>query len=109
MSKPLKLVFFIVTGLLELVFLSFVFASNLPRRSADVEAFARYQSAPTKENEQLWLQERQKTQREVTLRKSAGTFLALGNLILIGWVARRWKGASQVRSGITTPENRVDV
>jgi len=84
-----KAILLVVMGLLEVVFLSWIFASNLPRRSADIDAFMRYQSAPTEENEKLWLQERQKTQSEVRLRKSVGACLALGNLLLIVWVARR--------------------
>jgi hypothetical protein len=109
MGKLRKLVFFIVMGLLELVFLSWVFASNLPRRSADLNAFARYQKAPTKENEDLWLKERQKTQNEVILRKSVGICLASGNLILIVWVARRWKRPVQSSHTTRSPEASVDV
>jgi hypothetical protein len=44
----------------ELVFLSWVFGSNLPRRSADIDAFMRYQGAPTERNKDLWLKEREK-------------------------------------------------
>lgn len=81
----------ILLVLLEVVFLSWAFASNLPRRSADVNAFMRYQNAPTEENKALWLKERQTTQSEVNLRVTLGVCLATANLILIGWVARRSK------------------
>jgi len=84
-----KAVSLVVLGFLEVVFLSWIFASNLPRRSADINASMRYQSAPTEENKELWLKERQKTQREVRLRVSLGVCLATGNAFLIGWVARR--------------------
>ncbi len=89
MKKPLKVTLLIVMGLLEIVFLSWIFASNLPRRSAEIEAFVRYQAAPTQENEKLRQQERERTQSEVTLRKSVGACLAVGNVLLVVWVARR--------------------
>jgi hypothetical protein len=79
----------VVLGLLQVVFLSLVFASNLPRRPADIDAFMRYQSAPTEESKELWLKERQNTQREVRLRVSLGVCLAVGDLFLIGWIALR--------------------
>jgi len=84
-----KIVLLVVLGFLEVVFLSWVFASNLPRRSADIDAFMRYQGTPTEENKELWLKERQKTRNEVRLRVSIGVCLGAGNLFLIGWVARR--------------------
>ncbi|PYU43974.1 MAG: hypothetical protein DMG54_10735 [Acidobacteria bacterium] len=84
-----KTVLLLVLGFLEVVFLSWTFASNLPRRSADIDAFMRYQSAPTEENKELWLKERQKTQNEVTLMTSLGVCLAVGNGFLMGWVVRR--------------------
>ena len=89
MWKSLKVMLLVVLGLLEMVFLSWIFASNLPRRSADIEAFARYQTAPTQENEKLWQREREKTQSEVRLRKSVGAGLAAANVLFIVWVARR--------------------
>ena len=106
MRKVPKIIFFAVMGLLELIFLSWIFASNLPRRSADLDALSRYQKTPTKENEELWLHERKNTQNELILRKSVGGCLALGNLILIVWVARKCKRPSQFGG---TTEARVDV
>jgi hypothetical protein len=53
-------VLLVVLGFWELVFLSWVFGSNLPRRSADIDAFMRYQGAPTERNKDLWLKEREK-------------------------------------------------
>jgi len=79
-------------GVFGVVFASWAFASNLPRRSADIETFRRYQSAPTEANKQFWLQERQKTQNEVTWRKYAVVVLAFGNVFLIVWIARRKPG-----------------
>jgi hypothetical protein len=89
-------------GLLEVVFLSWILASNLPRRSADVEAFTRYNNAPTPENRDLWLKERQITQNEVTRRRYAGAAFGFGNLLLIGWVAS-WKRRSQAEVSATVP------
>jgi hypothetical protein len=89
MKTGKKIVLLVVLGFLEVVFLSWIFASNLPRRSDDIEAFRRYQGAPTEENKEVWLKERQKTQGEVRLRVSLGGCLAAGNLFLIVWVARR--------------------
>jgi uncharacterized ion transporter superfamily protein YfcC len=99
MRKSLKAVFLVVMSLLEIVFLSWVFASNLPRRSADIEAFSRYQAEPTEENEKLWQQERQKTLHEVRLRKSVGACLAVGNVLLMVWVARR-RGKPAIADGV---------
>jgi hypothetical protein len=82
-----------ILGLLEVISLSWVLASNIPHRSADVEAFMRYQSAPTTENKELWLKERQRTQNEITVRRYLGGCLALGNALLIGCVARRRTGS----------------
>lgn len=84
-----KIVLTVVLGFLEIVFLSWVFASNLPRRSADIEAFTRYRNAPTEENRELWSKEREKTQNEVRLRVLLGVGLAVGNAFLIVWIARR--------------------
>jgi hypothetical protein len=89
MKTRRKEILLVVLGFLEVVFASWIFASNLPRRSADIEAFRLYQSAPTEQNKELWLKERQQTQKEVTLRVSLGICLATGNLFLIVWVARR--------------------
>ena len=74
---------------LEVVFLSVIVTPVLPHRRADVEAFWRYYKAPTSENWELWLQERQKTENQVALEKLTATVLAIGNLFLIVRVARR--------------------
>jgi hypothetical protein len=102
-----KIVLFVVLGFLEVVFLSWAFASNLPRRSADIDAFMRYQGVPTEENKELWLKERQKTQHEVRLRVSLGACLAVGNLFLIGWVARRRAIPSTPGDALGSPDGRV--
>jgi hypothetical protein len=91
-----KAVLIVTLGFLEVIFLSWVFASNLPRRSADIDAFTRYQSAPTEENKELWSKEREKTQNEVRLRVVLGVCLAAGNLFLIIWVAKRREVSSTV-------------
>lgn len=102
MSTAKKTILLVILGLLEVVFASRIFASNLPRRSADIEAYRRYQSTPTEENKELWLQERQKTQNEVTLRRYVGAALAFGNLVLIVWVASQ-KRRSPSESIAPTP------
>lgn len=84
-----KVVLIVTLGFLEFVFLSLVFASNLPRRHADIDAFTRYQSTPTEDNKELWRKEREKTLNEVRLRVALGACLAAGNLFLIIWVAKR--------------------
>jgi hypothetical protein len=89
MKKWKKTILLVLMGLLEIVFLSLVLASNVPRRSADLAAFSRYQSAPTPENRELWLKERQITQNEVDLRRFFGAVLGIGNLFLMRWVAKR--------------------
>jgi|SRR5882672_7433666 len=89
MNKVKKNVILIMLGVLEVVFLAWILASNVPRRSADLAAFSQYQSMPTSENKELWLKERRVTQNEVQLRRYTGTFLAIGNLLLFIWVARR--------------------
>lgn len=89
-----KIVLLVVLAFLEVVFLSWVFASNLPRRSSDIDAFMRYQNSPTEENKELWLKERQITENEVTRRRGVGAALALGNLFLIGWLVRKRQGPS---------------
>jgi|SRR6266571_3087977 len=104
-----KTVLLVVLGFLEVVFLSWVFASNLPHRSADIDAFMRYQSVPTEENKELWLKEREKTQSEVRLRVSLGVFLAAGNLLLIGWVARRRTISSTSGDALGCPDAPLDV
>jgi hypothetical protein len=104
-----KTVLLVVLGFLEVVFLSWIFASNLPRRSADIDAFRRYQSAPTEENKSLWLKEREKTQSEVRLRVSLGVCLAAGNLFLIGWVVRRGTKSSTVGDALGSPDAPLNV
>jgi hypothetical protein len=76
-------------GLLEIIFLSWAIAANRPRRASEMAAFMSYQNAPTIENMALWLKERQVSEREVTLRRYSGGFLAVGNLGLIIYLARR--------------------
>jgi hypothetical protein len=109
MKTSRKAILILVLGLVEVVLLSWIFATNLPRRSADIDAFVRYQNAPTEVNERLWLQERQKTQREVSLRKSLGACLAFGNLILIGWVARRRTKPSTKDDALGSPDTPLDI
>ena len=104
-----KTVLLLVLGFLEVVFLSWTFASNLPRRSADIDAFMRYRSAPTEENKELWLKERQKTQNEVTLMTSLGICLAVGNGFLMGWVARRRTKSSTPGDALGSPDAHLDV
>jgi hypothetical protein len=89
MKTGKKATLLVFLGFLEVVFLSWILASNLPRRSADLAAYMRYQSAPTSENKELWLKERQITQLEVKRRRYVGALLALTNLVLMGWVARK--------------------
>jgi len=84
-----KKIALLVLGLLEVVFLALALASNVPTRSADLAAFSRYQTDPTDDNKERWLKERQTTEKEVKLRKYTGSFLALGNLCLIVWTARK--------------------
>ena len=84
-----KIAVLTVLGLLEIVFLSWALASNLPRRESELAAFTRYQSAQTPENMEQWLKERQVSEREVILRKSVGYFLVVGNLCLIVYLGRR--------------------
>jgi hypothetical protein len=104
-----KTVLLLVLGFLEVVFLSWVVASNLPRRSADIDAFMRYQSAPTEENKNLWLKEREKTQSEVRLRVSLGVCLGVGNLFLMGWVARRRTKSSTPDDALRSPDAPLNV
>jgi|SRR5580658_9894264 hypothetical protein len=94
MTTGRKAVLLIFLAFLEIVFLSWVFASSLPRRSADIDAFMRYQSAPTEENKQLWLNQRHITENEVTQRRGVGTALALGDLFLMGWLVRKRRDES---------------
>jgi hypothetical protein len=91
MRRTKKIAILVILFFCELVLLSWVFAPNLPRRSADVDAFTRYRNAPTEENKAIWLKERQKTEREVSIGTSLGVCAAVGNLFLITWVARRPK------------------
>ena len=84
-----KTILLVVLGFLEMVVLSGLFASHLPRRSADLETFWRYQKTPTPENFDAWMKERQITLSEVRWTKFAAATLAIGNLLLMGWLARR--------------------
>ena len=89
MRTSKKTILLVVLGLLEVVFVSWVFAPILPRRVAEMDTFRVYQRAPTEENKKFWLKERQKTESEVRLRVSLGVCLAAGNLFLIGWLTRK--------------------
>jgi hypothetical protein len=89
MRKLKKAVSLVLLGFLEVVFLSLILANTLPRRSADIDSFARYEKAPTAENREIWLKERQKTENEVDVRRYVGGCLALGNLFLIVYIARK--------------------
>jgi hypothetical protein len=89
MARTKKIAVLVVLAFLEIVFLSLVFASNLPRRRADIDAFWKYQNAPTEGNKQTWLKVRQETELEVRLRVFFGFCLATGNAFLIRWVAQR--------------------
>jgi|SRR5215469_2832505 len=102
-----KAVLIAVLGFLELVFLSWVFASNLPRRAAEIEAFTRYENAPTEENEKLWTKERETSEKEVRLRMISGVCLSIGNAFLLRWVIR--KGArSSAKTGMLRSEAPSD-
>jgi hypothetical protein len=88
--KPwMKTIVLVVLGFFEVVFLSVVFSSTLPHRSADMRSFAKYLNSPTPENHDLWMKEHKKTLDEVELQKFAGLTLALGDLVLMDWIA--WK------------------
>jgi hypothetical protein len=104
-----KTVLLVVLGFLEVVFLSWIFAANLPRRSADIDAFMRYQSAPTEENKAPWLKKREKTQSEVRLRVALGVCLAGGDLFLIGWVVRKGTKSSRVDDALGYPGTPLNV
>src|SRR5438445_12826643 len=95
-----KTVLLVILGFLEVVFLSWVFASNLPRRRTDIDAFMHYQSVPTEENKELWLKERKKTQSEVRLRVSLGVCLAVGNLFVIARIVRMRTKSSAVANAV---------
>jgi hypothetical protein len=109
MRSTKKAILLVVLGLLEVVFASWILASNLPRRSADIEAFTRYQNAPTDQNKELWLKERQQTQNEVRLRVFVGICLAAGNLFLIVWVARRRSPSLKSGDALGSPDVPLDV
>jgi hypothetical protein len=89
MRTGTKTIIIVVLGFLEIVFLSWIFASNLPRRSADLEAFSLYQKVPTVENHDLWMKERLITENDLKRRRYSGTALAIGNAFLMGWLARK--------------------
>jgi hypothetical protein len=103
MKLWMKTIVFIILGFMEIVFLSLVFSSTLPRRSADLKSLSKYLSSPTPENHDVWTKEHQKTSDEVNLERLAAFTLALGNLILIGWVVRKPRAPSTARrSGLTS-------
>jgi hypothetical protein len=76
-------------GLLEVAFLALIFASNRPRRSAEIDALTRYEIAPTRLNYEAWQKEGRITQNEVTLRKGMGFVLAVSNLAVMVLVYRK--------------------
>ena len=76
-------------GLLEVVFLALIFASNRPHRSAEIDALTRYELAPTGENYEAWQKEGQISQNEVTMRKGTGFVLAFSNIAVMVRVYRR--------------------
>jgi hypothetical protein len=82
MRTPTKLIAIGVLAFMELVFLSMVVSPILPRRSADIAAFMKYANIPTAENKDLWLAERRKTEKEVTMTRSLGIALGLANAAL---------------------------
>jgi hypothetical protein len=84
-----KVTIFGIFALLEVLFLSWAIAPNLPHRSADLRAFAKYQSAPTDQNKDIWLKEQQSTQNEMKLRRYLGSTLAFGNIFVVVWLVRR--------------------
>ena len=98
-----KAVLIAVLGFLELVFLSWVLASNLPRRAAEIEALTRYENAPTEENEKLWTKERERTENEVRLRIISGVCLSIGNAFLLRWVIRK-RAISSAKTGMLGSE-----
>ena len=84
-----KVVSLVLLGFLELVFLAWILANNLPRRSADLDAFSRYERSRTAENLEAWMKERRKTENLVHWRRFVGGCLALGDLFLIVSIARK--------------------
>lgn len=89
MRRAGRVIMLSILGLLEVIFLSWAIAPNLPHRSADLREFAKYQSAPTDQNRELWIQERERTQSQMRFRRYIGGGLAAANLFLIVWLGRR--------------------
>jgi hypothetical protein len=96
MTRTGKISILFLLVFLEIVFLSLALGSHLPRRSSELEAFTRYQKAQTPQNRESWLKERQFSEREVKLRKGIGYSLAVLNLCLIIWVAKRPGGPGSI-------------
>jgi hypothetical protein len=99
-----KTIVLTVLGFLEVVFLSWALASNLPHRSADAKSLQSYLAAPTPEHYSLWVKEHQITLTEVKWRRYVGTTLAVGNLLLIGFLALKQAKpaiAGEPASGVT--------
>jgi len=92
-----KVVLLSVLGFLEMVFVSLIFASNLPHQRSELDAYTRYQNSPSEENKDLWLKEREKIDGEIRLRISIGCGLATANLAIILWIAL--KRANPVQYG----------
>ncbi len=53
-----------------------------------MEAVLNYEKAPTSENREIYLKEREKTQHEIMVTKTWGILLTVGKQVLIGWVVR---------------------
>jgi hypothetical protein len=71
-SPPNKAVILGILGFLEVIFLSWAIAPNLPHRSAELKEFAKYQNAQTDENKEAWLKERKKTKMRWSLGDTWG-------------------------------------
>lgn len=84
MHRRRKSLFLVVGGFLEVAVLP-MFVDG----SAMVRVFGRYMNEPTYENEKALEKERQITENHVIWTRYAGLLLALGNLSLIGWLARK--------------------
>ena len=89
MRRAGRVILLSILGVLEVVFLSWAIAPNLPHRSADLREFAKYQSAPTDQNRERWLQERERTQSQLRFRRYIGGGLAAANLLVMLRLGRR--------------------
>jgi hypothetical protein len=87
--KIKRIIIIAVLGLLEVVFISWAVASNLPHRNSEILALQKYQNDPTEENKRALLKEQEITQSEVTKRRVIGVCLGSGNLLLLVWLLRK--------------------